>query len=99
MMATRVSGTIRLLGDTPCSTIAPQSAANGQSLPQSGNEGLPGQQGMSSVALTSVPATTCSLMPGMVAETAMTGRAIGADTRPRTAATSKIRVMPDSTII
>jgi hypothetical protein len=79
------------------SITALQSAVNGQSLSQSGSEGLPGQQGMSSIAPAFKSAATCSLaaacmvMGTMVMGTAMTSRAIGAIKRPTIAAKARIR--------
>jgi hypothetical protein len=54
---------------------------NGQSLPQSGSEGLLGQQGMSSMAPADESAITCSPMASCMG-TAITGGVIGASKRP-----------------
>lgn len=81
MMAASVNESGMLVRGTSKIAAAPQSAMNGQSLPQSGSEGLPGQHGISSIASADESAITCSLMAPCIG-IAMAGGVIGASKRP-----------------
>jgi hypothetical protein len=78
-----------------------QSAMNGQSLPQSGSVGLPGQHGMSAgipvASISAIPAITPA-EAGIAAAAAIAGRIIGLSTSPTIASSAKQRAMADRSV-
>lgn len=83
-----VTGIIRPASGTAYSGDAPHSAMNGQSLPQSGMEALPAQQGISSEATTIIAseiAMGALIDIGSAAGIPAAARATGANTKPKIA--------------
>jgi hypothetical protein len=93
MMLAMAIGTINAVGDAQWSGAATHSAIKGQSLLQSGSDGLPGQQGIWSIASAEAesPGAAASIAIGV--SIAIAGRTIGASNRPATATDAKNRPM------
>ena len=81
--------------------MPPQSAMNGQSLPQSAGEGLPGQHGISSIADGAIEAAAMSspIDACLAIDTAIAGRTIGASASPPIASKAKKNPRKDRSVI
>ena len=100
-MLANVIGTLKATCGAALSTEGAHNAMNGQSLPQSGSVGLPGQQGMSAgipIACISTIAAVTPADAGIAAATAIAGRIIGLSTSPIIASSAKQRAMADRSV-
>ncbi len=94
-MLANVIGTLKATCGAVMSAAAVHNAMKGQSLPQSGTEGLLGQHGISSSMVDAIGSAAICLPTDAFrpAGIAITGRAIGTKTKPAMARNSKAQPM------